>query len=179
MNIKTNYKTVKNEEKEGIELYFDSIPTFAERKELKENGYRWHNIKKCWYKKENATPKTATKNVNVDHSLRVGDILYSSWGYEQTNNTFFRVEKLVGKTMVALREVFLGIKDSDATGVDAEDRYYDTSVWSYNENEPEEITKKVKNYSQDKSPESDFVNINSFMSAHKYNGQKLYCSWYY
>lgn len=178
MNLKTNYKTIKNEEKQGIELYFESIPTFLERKELKENGYKWNNLKKCWYKKENANVKPKKENV-AEHSLKVGDILYSSWGYEQTNNTFFRVEKLVGKTMVTLREVFLGIKDSEATGIDAEDRCYDTSVWSYNENEPEEITRKVKNYYKEKEPEYDFVAINSFMSAHKYNGQKLYCSWYY
>ena len=55
MNIKTNYKEIRNEEKNGIELYFESIPTPEERKELKENGFRWHGLKKCWYKSENYT----------------------------------------------------------------------------------------------------------------------------
>lgn len=55
MNIKTNYKEVKNEEKNGIELYFEAIPTKAEREELKINGFRWHNVKKCWYRKEKKT----------------------------------------------------------------------------------------------------------------------------
>lgn len=50
MNIKTNYKEIRNEEKNGIELYFEGIPTPEERKELKENGFRWHGLKKCWYK---------------------------------------------------------------------------------------------------------------------------------
>ena len=48
--IKTTYKQIENVEKNGIELYFDGIPTKEERDILKENGYRWHNIKKCWYK---------------------------------------------------------------------------------------------------------------------------------
>ena len=50
MNIKTNYQEKRNEEKNGIELYFEEIPTPEERKELKENGFRWHGLKKCWYK---------------------------------------------------------------------------------------------------------------------------------
>lgn len=60
MNIKTNYKEVRNEEKNGIELYFESIPTPEERTELKENGYKWHGVKKCWYRSENYT-KTEKK----------------------------------------------------------------------------------------------------------------------
>lgn len=39
------------------------------------------------------------------HTLKVGDILYTSWGYEQTNVEFFQVVGLVGKTMVEIREI--------------------------------------------------------------------------
>ena len=53
MNIKTNYKEIRNEEKNGIELYFEGIPTPEERTELKENGYKWNRVKKCWYRSEN------------------------------------------------------------------------------------------------------------------------------
>ena len=60
MNIKTNYKEVKNKEKNGLELYFEAIPTPEERKELKDNGFKWHGIKKCWYRSENYT-KTEKK----------------------------------------------------------------------------------------------------------------------
>lgn len=55
MNLKTKYEEKRNEEKNGIELYFEGIPTPEERKELKENGFRWHGLKKCWYKSENYT----------------------------------------------------------------------------------------------------------------------------
>lgn len=176
--IKTNYKEVKNEEKNGIELYFEAIPSYQERQILKENGYKWHNIKKCWYRKEGKITKAVEKIKKTAHSLKVGDILESSWGYEQTNNSFYRVEALKGATMVVLKEVYLKIKESWATGPDAEDRCYDVNDWSY-ARDAKEITRKVKNYYEDKRPEGDSVDINSFELASKYNGEKIYCSWYY
>lgn len=41
---------------------------------------------------------------NFTHELQVGDILYSSWGYEQTNIDWFQVTKVVGKQVV-IREI--------------------------------------------------------------------------
>jgi len=57
MELTTIYKEIKNEEKNGIELYFEAIPTKEEREALKANGYKWHNTKKCWYKKQGASVK--------------------------------------------------------------------------------------------------------------------------
>lgn len=39
------------------------------------------------------------------HGVQVGDFFYASWGYDQTNATFFQVTKLIGKTMVEVRQV--------------------------------------------------------------------------
>lgn len=39
------------------------------------------------------------------HSLKVGDILSTCWGYEQTNREFFQVTKIVSASMVELREI--------------------------------------------------------------------------
>lgn len=39
------------------------------------------------------------------HTLKVGDILYSSWGYEQTNVNFYQVVELKGKNSVVVREI--------------------------------------------------------------------------
>ena len=50
MEILTKYEERKNEEKNGVELYFESIPTPEEREELKKNGYKWSKFNKCWYK---------------------------------------------------------------------------------------------------------------------------------
>lgn len=39
------------------------------------------------------------------HTLKVGDILSSSWGYDQTNTEFWQVTALIGDVMVELREI--------------------------------------------------------------------------
>ena len=42
--------------------------------------------------------------------LELGDIVYTSWGYDMTHVEFFEVTKLIGKTMVEIREVYGGAK---------------------------------------------------------------------
>ena len=54
--------------------------------------------------------QTTTK---PNHKLRVGDILRCSWGYEQTNQDYYQVTRLAGRTMVELRRI--GV-DSRETG---------------------------------------------------------------
>lgn len=41
----------------------------------------------------------------IQHPLQIGSILYSSWGYEQTNVDFYEVINLIGKCTVELREL--------------------------------------------------------------------------
>ena len=57
--------------------------------------------------------------------INVGDIYRMSWGYDQTNNTFFRVKELRGKTQVVVQEVYLPIKNREGMGFMAENREYD------------------------------------------------------
>ena len=44
-------------------------------------------------------------SLNKEHTLKAGDILVSSWGYDQTNIDFYQVIAKRGKTMVELREL--------------------------------------------------------------------------
>ena len=39
------------------------------------------------------------------HTLKPGDILYSSWGYDQTNVDWYQVTALIGSKMVEIREI--------------------------------------------------------------------------
>ena len=43
----------ENEKLNGIELYFNNKPSKNVIGMLKENGFRWHNKKVCWYAKKN------------------------------------------------------------------------------------------------------------------------------
>lgn len=61
MELKTKYVEKINEEKQGKELYFEEIPTEEERRQLKANGYKWHNAKKCWYIRLGEKQKTKVK----------------------------------------------------------------------------------------------------------------------
>ena len=43
-----------NQEKQGIEIFFNAKPIQAILDELKNNGFRWSNFKKCWYTKQSS-----------------------------------------------------------------------------------------------------------------------------
>jgi hypothetical protein len=45
--------------------------------------------------------------------LKVGDVLYGSWGYDQTNVEFWEVTKMIGPRMVEIREL---CTETEATG---------------------------------------------------------------
>lgn len=42
-------KILENTAKNGIEIYFESIPKKEILNKLKENFFKWHTAKKCWY----------------------------------------------------------------------------------------------------------------------------------
>lgn len=48
------------------------------------------------------------------HDLTLSTVMYGSWGYEQTNVEFYEVTKIVGKTMVEIRELKVD-KDFDGS----------------------------------------------------------------
>lgn len=58
----------------------------------------------------------ARKAARANHQFRVGSIVVSSWGYDQTNVDAYQVVKMCGKTMVLLRPIGLASvgEDSDA-----------------------------------------------------------------
>lgn len=117
-----NLNVIKNEQFNGIEVYFDGKPENKVIEILKNNKFRWHSLKKCWYNKDteennklieslsNGTIEikadaTQPKEVVNIHGVKVGDIFYSSWGYDQTNIDYFQVIELKGSQMVKIREI--------------------------------------------------------------------------
>lgn len=55
-----------------------------------------------WAKKKE---EQRAKRKSVERVLQVGDILYSSWGYEQTNIDFYQVVGLKGNASVVIRKL--------------------------------------------------------------------------
>ena len=88
-NIKTKYEEKRNEEKNGVELYFEEIPTPEEREELKNNGYKWSKYNKCWYKsldnytaKENKEEKELKNIIKLD-AKETEEIARLKWNSEK------------------------------------------------------------------------------------------------
>lgn len=44
-------KVVRNYQRDGIEIYFSSIPSYEVREDLKRNNWRWSPYNKCWWNK--------------------------------------------------------------------------------------------------------------------------------
>ncbi len=98
------YTITNNTEFNSIEIVFDGKPSEAVREALKALRFRWHGVKKLWYgyaeentvraaidgkadKTRTAQKKaqSAKKAVN-EYGVKVGDIFFDSWGYEQTQH---------------------------------------------------------------------------------------------
>ena len=41
----------------------------------------------------------------TNETVKVGTILYSSWGYDQTNIDYYMVTKIIGKTFVEIQRI--------------------------------------------------------------------------
>lgn len=52
-----------------------------------------------------ATKKTIESLSFPNGTVTIGDVFAASWGYEQTNVTFYQVEALKGKSTAVLREI--------------------------------------------------------------------------
>ena len=44
--------------------------------------------------------------------MEVGDVLHSQWGYDQTNNDYYEVTKVLGKNKVEIREIGSGYEET-------------------------------------------------------------------
>ena len=118
--------------------------------------------------------------------MKKGQILHMQWGYDQTNNTFFIVKALRGKTQAVIQEVALKVTKEDTEGYSpmACDRNYDPSIYSVkersvfiNDNEKGRIVKIQKErYGDPNKPREGFYINHYFCSP--YNGQRVYESWY-
>lgn len=130
----------------GIEITFSEKPAAGTIASLKDHGFRWHSKNRLWYAKntpermaaaqavcsvadyarkvsdETRTNKKVTPASSNKFGVQVGDIFHMSWGWEQTNNDFFQVVELVGKSSVRVREVIVPVVDSVCVSSMSENR---------------------------------------------------------
>jgi len=96
------------------------------------------------------------------HSYKVGDILYSSWGYDQTNIDFYQITALVGEKMVTIQQI--GSKILECTGYES---YRVTADTTKKIDEP--MTKIAGKYG---------IKLTSYASANTWGGEPMYKTCY-
>lgn len=123
------YTIRKNEQFNSLEITFEGKPSEAVRDALKALRFRWHGVKKFWYGFADESKvraaidgrddgRAVTNDTVNSHGVKVGDLFYMSWGYEQTNVDFFQVVSLAGASSVRVRNVNPPIIDeTDHTGM--------------------------------------------------------------
>lgn len=193
-----------NEALNGIEIKFDGKPATEILSSLKGAGFRWHNQKKIWYAKntpermelasriadgkaEAAPAVKASKKKENKFGVKVGDLFYASWGYDQTNVDFFQVIALVGASSVRVREVYPKMTNESAVSGMSADRTYELtkellppaphSVF-INDQEKGDL-KRLKSYAADGISNPQF-SLSSFADAHycSDSATTVYESWY-
>lgn len=61
-----------------------------------------------WVEDQKSRAEYAAKrraSANAGHTLKVGDVLHASWGYDQTNANFYQVVEVPSKCFVIAREI--------------------------------------------------------------------------
>ena len=115
------------------------------------------------------------KKAQQPHSLKVGDILYCSWGYDQTNVDFFKVSEVIGKRKIKI--VGLGTSaESDGIHDKATPHEGGGNHWTRKQYYCEIDKKwKTKNVELVKFANSDnSVKISSVAGARLWDGQPKY-----
>ena len=109
------------------------------------------------------------------HTLKVGDILYCSWGYDQTNVDYFRVSEIIGKRKIKI--VGLGTNaESDGIHDKATPQEGGGNYWTRKQYYCEIDKKwKTKNIELVKFANSNnSVKISSFAYAYLWDGKPKY-----
>lgn len=123
----------------GLEIAFPGRPDRDTLDRLKAHGFRWHNQKKLWYAKSTPArkafaglicltdiPAGAGEDVQQPrqsrpdpvnaYGVKVGDIFYTSFGYNMTIVCFYQVTKILGAKKIEIREVYQNIDHSEYGG---------------------------------------------------------------
>lgn len=117
-----------NSEFNGIEIYFNDYPGKEIINKLHEMKWYWHKVKKCWYSKQTEENLNFAKSIcndtdNIEtievkpvenvHGVKVGDIYYTSWGYDMTIVDFFQVISVTAKR-AKLKKISSKVVDGSA-----------------------------------------------------------------
>jgi len=112
----------------------------------------------------------AEKKRSFVTTLKPGDIIAESWGYDQTNVNFYQVIEVNGKNMITIREIAATITESG-----------NMSMSGRTVPLPGEFLKDSVPMRKKVLPglsNGEYINIRSYSSGHLWDGSPMFCSWY-
>lgn len=92
-------------------------------------------------------------------SLKTGDILVSSWGYEQTNVNYYQIVQKKGMTVI-IQEIAKKITSTE-----------------YQDGEAMPLKDHFKGKPEKRRIGAGYIRVSTFDSCHPWNGEADYCSW--
>ncbi len=122
------------------------------------------------YAEKNIARKSerAKQRKGFQHNLKVDDILYSSWGYDQTNIDFYQVTKVLGRK-VELREIAGRLVNGEEGFMSGhKTAIKDEFVGDSQIRIPQGLN----------SSKSLYIKVSECSSAWIWDGQPKQCSWY-
>lgn len=192
------FKIKMNEELNGVELTFSQKPDTRILITLKDAGFRWHRVKKVWYAKRSATTlqviaelkegssgtiiddekkptNTESKKENLD-GVQIGELYVASWGYEQTNLSFFQVVKISSHNAWFI-EVAPEVKEESEVSWGSRTVSFMTDGGML---APVNTSTFIKDQLRGdrKSTKNGTIKLTDYAYAHRYDGSGLYESWY-
>lgn len=125
-------------------------------------------IREANIQKEKQDRKKANASVKASDFYQLGDIVYNSWGWEQTNIEFYQVVRIMNKT-IEVREISQStVEDSTYSHGMADERVPQKDVFR------SEKSYKLRVYAKGR-----LSNPESYYYFNKWDGRPKYCSWYY
>lgn len=96
--------TIGPNERLCVEFWTSNRKQTPDRYAYRDNEHRMRAVR-SWINRNIRHYSQVSKRNTVERGLEVGDVLSAAWGYDQTNYNYYQVTKLVGKTMVEIREL--------------------------------------------------------------------------
>lgn len=124
-----------------------------------------NRIIKLEEEKKNRKIEKQLERKNFINTIKAGDILSDSWGYEQTNVEFYKVISVKG-SVIEIRE----LKQKTVPGSTYSHAMADMRIPSEEFVSDAPVIKKIVR--------SEYIKINESISLSKWNGRPMYCSWY-
>lgn len=139
-------------------------------REAKEAAQNWIDTQRYYYERrenEKAEKRAKNKDVKASDFYKVGDTVVNTWGWEQTNVSFYKVVEMTEKTIL--------IKQVRA-------RQEENSMHSHgmacNLIPGDNFVENGDEYRLKVSAGGRLSNPERYYHMHKWDGRPQYCSWY-